>query len=120
MSRSQNLEYFYCFDVHCNSFVPLYFCVSTIQLILLPLVTSDSSISIIVSNILYVVGIVYYMMSTMLGYLSKHSFINSIALPFIQKTVNIKKLIWITFMFGIFTVIFQINLAKAFVELYLS
>lgn len=111
MNRSTNIEYFYAFDVHCNSFVLLYCCVSSVQYIFLPMIDSNSFISIIISNTLYAAGIILYCLATTMGYT---------ALPFIQKGIKLRKVLWgIVIFFAVLTLL-GINLSKVFLGVYLS
>lgn len=70
-NRNQNVEFLYAFDIHCNSFIPLYFFSTIIQYIFLPLILTDSYFSTIISNSLYTIGVLYYFYVTLLGYYCK-------------------------------------------------
>ena len=122
MSKSQVIEYFYAFDVHCNSFVPLYFFACTLQFLFLPILISDSFTSLIVSNLLYAAGTMIYCMVTTLGYFCKFYIviIFKLALPFVQRTNNITKMIWAVLGIFIIITLMRINIAKIFLSFYLG
>jgi hypothetical protein len=70
-AKQRKIEIFYAFDIHCNSFVPLYFMTFTIQLLLFPIIDTSTYISSFISNILYAIGICGYVISTNIGYSGK-------------------------------------------------
>lgn len=73
----QNVEWLYAFDVHCNSFVPLFVVLYGVQFFLLPIVLGSSLLSLGVANTLYAVAFSWYFYLTHLGYR---------ALPFLSNT----------------------------------
>lgn len=62
------LEWAYCFDVHCNSFLLIWLCLYVIQFILLPILNRPNWISLFLGNTLYLIALVYYFTITFLGY----------------------------------------------------
>lgn len=75
----QSVEWLYAFDVHCNAIMGSFLFVSTAQLVMLPLLVSDSThtfLPALLSDTLYLAGIAYYAYITFLGYS---------ALPFIDR-----------------------------------
>ena len=68
----------YAFDVHCNSFFPLFLVVYVGQYVLLPFILSPGFLPALASNLLYLCGVSYYFYITFLGYT---------ALPFLDRTV---------------------------------
>ncbi|EGC28968.1 hypothetical protein DICPUDRAFT_159511 [Dictyostelium purpureum] len=76
-SVDQNVEWLYAFDIHCNSFFPLFIFLYVFQFFFLPILLSNSLFAIIFSNTLYFAGFSYYYYITFLGYS---------ALPFLQHT----------------------------------
>ncbi|EJT99298.1 UNC-50-like protein [Dacryopinax primogenitus] len=72
-----NVEWAYAFDVHCNGFVPLFFLLYVIQLILVPVITQDKWICLLLGNLLYLIAFTQYFYITYLGYN---------ALPFLIRT----------------------------------
>ncbi|KAL2315044.1 UNC-50 family protein [Schizosaccharomyces pombe] len=67
-STDYQLEWNYCFDVHCNSFFPSFVLLYVIQLFLLPVITRDNFISLFMGNTLYLVALCYYSYLTFIGY----------------------------------------------------
>ncbi|KAI9096608.1 UNC-50 [Phlyctochytrium arcticum] len=67
-SVQQSVEWAYAFDVHCNSFWPMFLITYVLQLFFLPLVTRDNWISLFFGNLLYLVATSYYVYITFLGY----------------------------------------------------
>ncbi|KAI8878052.1 UNC-50 [Backusella circina FSU 941] len=65
---AQKVEWAYAFDVHCNSFVPVYFILYVIQLCFLPLLFKNGWISLFIGNLMYCVAMVWYMTGTFLGF----------------------------------------------------
>lgn len=51
-----SVEWAYAFDVHTNSFFPFYLTLYVAQLILLPVITKDKWVCLLVGNTLYLVG----------------------------------------------------------------
>ncbi|EPY50698.1 UNC-50 family protein [Schizosaccharomyces cryophilus OY26] len=71
------LEWKYCFDIHCNSFFPVFVLLYILQLILLPLISRSNFISLFLGNSLYLVALCYYTYLTFIGYQT---------LPFLKDT----------------------------------
>ena len=53
-----SVEWAYAFDVHTNSFFPCYLTLYVAQLILLPIITKDKWVCLLVGNTLYLAGYV--------------------------------------------------------------
>mmetsp|Transcript_1275 Transcript_1275/g.3836 ORF Transcript_1275/g.3836 Transcript_1275/m.3836 type:complete len:246 (+) Transcript_1275:403-1140(+) len=73
----QSVEWMYAFDVHCNSYLPLFLLLYVVQFLLSPLLLWRGFFSTLLSNILYAVGLSYYHYLNWLGYG---------ALPMLQRT----------------------------------
>jgi len=94
----QSVEWAYCFDVHCNSFVPIVLILYVLQFFFIPVthnvrflpffcrgcdyltflsLKKDNFLSIFIGNTMYFVALVYYNYITFLGYT---------ALPFLEHT----------------------------------
>jgi len=73
----QSVEWLYAFDIHCNSFFPVFVLLYGVQFFLLPLVLGKSLVSLILSNTLYAAAFAWYWYITHLGYR---------ALPFLSQT----------------------------------
>ena len=64
----QNVEWAYAFDVHCNSFFPLYLITYVLHFFLLPILKMDNWFSLFIGNSMYLVAWIYYFYITFLGY----------------------------------------------------
>ena len=58
----------YAFDVHCNSYFPLFILLDVIGFFLLPYLIQPTFPAAVLSNVLWVVAISYYSYITSLGY----------------------------------------------------
>mmetsp|Transcript_11105 Transcript_11105/g.20096 ORF Transcript_11105/g.20096 Transcript_11105/m.20096 type:complete len:245 (+) Transcript_11105:89-823(+) len=76
-SVAQSVEPLYAFDIHCNSFLILFVYLHVIQFFLLPVLLSQSFLSLVLSNALYTAAFSHYFYITHLGYR---------ALPFLTNT----------------------------------
>ena len=81
----EELEFGYCFDVHCNAFFPVFVWLYVVQYLIMPLLIkdywylglwegADGRISIFLGNTLYAVALIYYTYITFLGYNCNISF----------------------------------------------
>lgn len=64
----QQVEWLYAFDIHCNSFFPLFILLYVVEFFLLPFVLTNSFVSFIISNTLFAVAFSWYFFLTHLGY----------------------------------------------------
>ncbi|CAN0169536.1 unnamed protein product [Phaeothamnion confervicola] len=76
-SVEQVVEWLYAFDIHCNSFFPLFILLYVVQFLLLPVLLGKSFLALILSNTLYAVAFSLYFYVSHLGYR---------ALPFLSRT----------------------------------
>lgn len=92
---AQKVEWQYAFDVHCNSFIPVFIINYIIQWFFLPLLLKENWISMLIGNAMYCLSFMWYIMGTFLGFNGKVShdllcvYINIfiiIALPFLVHT----------------------------------
>ncbi|KAI8968901.1 UNC-50 [Mycotypha africana] len=74
---AQKVEWTYAFDIHCNSFVPVYIILYIVQVFFLPLILKDNWVSMCIGNFMYCASLIWYLISTFLGF---H------ALPFLVHT----------------------------------
>lgn len=81
---SEELEFGYCFDVHCNAFFPVFVWLYVVQYLVMPLLMKDlwyvspwekkweadagRRISLFLGNTIYAVALLYYSYITFLGY----------------------------------------------------
>jgi len=73
----QRMEWMYAFDIHCNSFFPLFLVLYVIHYFFLPFLIQPTLAAAVVSNVLYAVALCYYSYITSLGYST---------LPFLERT----------------------------------
>ncbi|KAI8139685.1 UNC-50 [Fennellomyces sp. T-0311] len=64
----QQVEWAYAFDVHCNSFFPLFLVLYVLQFCFMPLLQRSNWISLFVGNTMYFVATVWYIYGTFLGF----------------------------------------------------
>ncbi|XP_060667355.1 uncharacterized protein LOC107426990 isoform X3 [Ziziphus jujuba] len=64
----QRVEWLYAFDVHCNSFFPLFVMLYVIHYFLSPLLVAHGFIPVLLSNLLFMVAASYYHYLNFLGY----------------------------------------------------
>jgi hypothetical protein len=74
---NSSVEWLFAFDVHCNSFVPLFVALYVGQLILSPLLAQRGFICALLSNLLYGLSLSYYHYCQFVGFNS---------LPFLERT----------------------------------
>lgn len=74
----QKVEWLYAFDIHCNSFFPVFVVLYALQYFVLPLLLSGGFFATAVGNTMYLLTFGYYFHITFLGYQ---------ALPFLQNTI---------------------------------
>ncbi|KAF8406263.1 hypothetical protein HHK36_008348 [Tetracentron sinense] len=73
----QPISLLYAFDVHCNSFFPMFVMLYVIHYFLSPLLVAHGFIPVLLSNLLFMVAVSYYHYLNFLGY---------DVLPFLDKT----------------------------------
>lgn len=73
----QRVEWLYSFDVHCNSYFPVFILLYVVQYFLSPLLLAPGFVPALLSNTLYAVAFSYYHYVNFLGY---------DVLPFLERT----------------------------------
>jgi hypothetical protein len=73
----QRMEWMYAFDIHCNSFFPLFLILYVLHYFLLPFLIQPTFMATVVGNVLYAVAFSYYFYIMSLGYST---------LPFLERT----------------------------------
>lgn len=73
----QSVEWMYAFDIHCNSYFPMFLVLYVLQLVLCPVLLAHTVIAVVLSNLIYLLAMTYYLYLTFLGYS---------ALPFLDNT----------------------------------
>ncbi|XP_019441479.1 PREDICTED: protein unc-50 homolog isoform X1 [Lupinus angustifolius] len=86
----QRVEWMYAFDVHCNSFFPMFVLLYVIHYFLSPLLVAHGFVPELLSNLLFMVGASYYHYLNFLGYdecfLSLMCRSDLPVLPFLERT----------------------------------
>ncbi len=115
----QSVEWLYAFDIHCNSFFPVFVLLYVAQFFFLPGLMSSSFIATFIANTMYLVALVNYYYITFLGF-NGTDFNNSklLALPFLQKqTVFLYPVIIIVILY-IISLILGFNVSKFLMNMY--
>ncbi|KAA1066499.1 hypothetical protein PGT21_031756 [Puccinia graminis f. sp. tritici] len=88
-ATDQRVEWQYAFDIHTNSFFPLFLNLYVLQLILAPLVLRHNWVSLWIGNSLYLIAVTQYSYVTYLGYNSLPFLIKSeiLLIPILAYTV---------------------------------
>ncbi|GAX11104.1 hypothetical protein FisN_9Hh195 [Fistulifera solaris] len=73
----QQVEWLYAFDIHCNSFFPVFVLLYVVQFFLLPVILQEGLLSLVIANSIYAGALSWYWYITHLGYR---------ALPFLSHT----------------------------------
>eukprot|EP00823_Brevimastigomonas_motovehiculus_P000164 TRINITY_DN10277_c0_g1_i1.p1 TRINITY_DN10277_c0_g1~~TRINITY_DN10277_c0_g1_i1.p1 ORF type:complete len:240 (-),score=20.21 TRINITY_DN10277_c0_g1_i1:52-771(-) len=111
MSVEQEVEWLYCFDIHCNGFFPVFLLLFVVQFFLSPLLLRMDLLATIFANSLYAFAFSYYYYISFLGYK---------ALPFLHDTQRFLYPIGIIVLIYFVTVIFNVNLSRVILGLYFS
>jgi hypothetical protein len=105
---SQDMEWLYAFDVHCNAFFPLFLLTYVVQYFGLPFLYTPASIAAcITANTLHTIAVVYYFYVVYLGYNT---------LPFIDKAEVFMAPAILFMIVSILSTFMGINLTVVFVE----
>nr|GEW81653.1 protein unc-50 homolog [Tanacetum cinerariifolium] len=64
----QRVEWLYAFDVHCNSFFPLFIVLYVVHFFVSPLLVAHGFVPLLLSNLIFMVAITYYHYLNFLGY----------------------------------------------------
>jgi len=110
-SVDQKVEWLYAFDIHCNSFFPLFLILYVAQYFLLPVVLGGGFFSTFLANTMYVIAFSYYFHLTFLGYS---------ALPFLQHTIYFIYPIGLVIITYLVTLFSNFNLAIFVMNLYFA
>lgn len=132
MSSKYSLNYVdwaFCFDVHCNSFLIIWCLLYLLQFFLLPIISNKKSFfSLLLGNSLYFGAIGYYFVITFYGFNSL-PFFNSISYARPDTTSNPARVLQITILGGVIpllalgwllTIIFRFNVAYTLVDNYFN
>ncbi|KAJ0514239.1 hypothetical protein HanHA300_Chr10g0367351 [Helianthus annuus] len=107
----QRVEWLYAFDVHCNSFFPLFIVLYVLHFFLSPLLVAHGFIPLLLSNVILMVAASYYHYLNFLGY---------DVLPFLEKTTVFLYPIGITIILTPFFILIGFNPSRYFLNIYFS
>lgn len=123
------IDWTFCFDVHCNSFLIIWCLLYLLQFFLLPLINNKRSfISLLLGNSLYFGAIGYYFVITFYGFNSL-PFFNSLSVSRRGTSVNPAKALQFIIIAGILpilalvwilTIVFRVNVAYNMVDNYFN
>jgi len=105
----QSVEWLYAFDIHCNSFFPLFILLYVVQYMFIPGLYTTNFFAILLSNTLYLVAFGYYSYITFLGYT---------ALPFLQNTQTLLYPFGLIIIAYFLALIFRFNATVFVINLY--
>lgn len=106
----QRVEWFYAFDVHCNSFFPAFLVLHVLQFLLVPIILhAPAFVSTFISNSIFLLAFGYYYFITGLGYS---------ALPFVNNTRIYLFPIPVLVCAFVLSLIFQFNVSLWFISFY--
>lgn len=122
------IEWGFCFDIHCNSFIIIWCLLYLVQFLLLPVLTIEKSfISLFIGNTLYFGAVGHYFVITMYGFTAIPS-VGNLYTGASEETSN-EKLLQKGLLFGILpllaigwfiTIALGVNVASAMVKTYFS
>ncbi|XP_010547979.1 PREDICTED: protein unc-50 homolog isoform X2 [Tarenaya hassleriana] len=101
----------YAFDVHCNSFFPMFVLLYVVHYFLSPLLITHGFISALLSNLLLMVGASYYHYLNFLGY---------DVLPFLERTTFFLYPIGIVIVLSPILILSGFNPSRYFMNIYFS
>ncbi|KVI10807.1 UNC-50-like protein [Cynara cardunculus var. scolymus] len=101
----------YAFDVHCNSFFPLFVVLYVIHFFISPLLVAHGFIPLLLSNLIFTVAMSYYHYLNFLGY---------DVLPFLEKTTFFLYPIGIVIIFTPILILSGFNPSRYFMNIYYS
>eukprot|EP01127_Copromyxa_protea_P010758 TRINITY_DN2653_c0_g1_i1.p1 TRINITY_DN2653_c0_g1~~TRINITY_DN2653_c0_g1_i1.p1 ORF type:complete len:260 (-),score=42.59 TRINITY_DN2653_c0_g1_i1:19-798(-) len=113
LSTSPSVEWLYAFDIHCNSFFPLYIFLYVLQYLLVFVLYQENYVSLFLSNTLYIVALGYYYYITFLGFTALKFLQNTqwILIPYLGCIVLYILSVFVLPLFGIYfnATVFVIN-----------
>ncbi|CAG9325179.1 UNC50 [Blepharisma stoltei] len=103
------LEWLYCFDIHCNSFLPVFLIVYVLQYFFLPLLVMENFFSVCLANFLVIGSFCYYHYLTCQGFGT---------LPFLKNTEIYLAPILGLIPLGVICIALRINLTTAIISMH--
>lgn len=73
MTNDSKVEWAYAFDIHCNSFFPLFLILYIIQFFFLPVLIKSNLVSLLTANLIYLISMAWYCYGTFLGFNGKNN-----------------------------------------------
>ncbi|TPX34006.1 hypothetical protein SmJEL517_g03245 [Synchytrium microbalum] len=110
-SVEQSVEWAYAFDVHCNSFFPMFLMTYVLQFFFIPIVKQQRWICLFLGNTIYLAAASYYIFITFLGYN---------ALPFLKNTTIFLAPIGLLLIMYIISLFASFNISSFILTLYFS
>ncbi|KAL7206450.1 hypothetical protein ACSBR2_019212 [Camellia fascicularis] len=107
----QRVEWLYAFDVHCNSFFPMFVMLYVIHYFLSPLLVAHGFIPVLLSNLIFMVAVSYYHYLNFLGY---------DVLPFLERTTFFLYPIGIFIILSPILILGGFNPTRYFMNMYFS
>lgn len=107
----QRVEWLYAFDVHCNSFFPMFIVLYVIHFFISPLLVAHGFVPLLLSNLIFTVAISYYHYLNFLGY---------DVLPFLEKTTFFLYPIGIVIIFTPILILSGFNPSRYIMNIYFS
>nr|KJB11965.1 hypothetical protein B456_002G009400 [Gossypium raimondii]KJB11967.1 hypothetical protein B456_002G009400 [Gossypium raimondii] len=107
----QRVEWLYAFDLHCNSFFPMFVMLYVIHYFLSPLLVAHGFISALLSNLLFMVAASYHHYLNFLGY---------DVLPFLKRTTFFLYPIGIVIILSPILILSGFNPSRYFMNIYCS
>ncbi|XP_022763450.1 protein unc-50 homolog isoform X5 [Durio zibethinus] len=107
----QRVEWLYAFDVHCNSFFPMFIMLYVIHYFLSPILVAHGFIPELLSNLLFVVAASYYHYLNFLGY---------DVLPFLERTTFFLYPIGVVIILSPILILSGFNPSRYFMNIYFS
>ncbi|KAK3017078.1 hypothetical protein RJ639_007009 [Escallonia herrerae] len=108
----------YAFDVHCNSFFPMFVLLCVIHYFLSPILVAHGFIPVLLSNLLYMVAICYYHYLNFLGY--DDDLFPVAVLPFLERTTFFLYPIGIAIVLSPILILSGFNPSRYFMNVYFS
>ncbi|KAL2489213.1 UNC-50 family protein [Forsythia ovata] len=107
----QRVEWLYAFDVHCNSFFPMFALLYVVHYFLSPLLVAHGFVPVLLSNLLFMAAISYYHYLNFLGY---------DVLPFLERTTLFLYPIGVVIVLSPILILSGFNPSRYFMNMYFS
>lgn len=105
----QRTEWLYSFDVHCNGYVPYFFISHVLVFFLTPVILTNTTITLLIANTLYILAAVFYFYITFQGYQ---------ALPFLHHQQRFLYPIFILLILYVLSLLSRFHIIRFFINFY--